>query len=202
MTSATADDNADDGPRDPTYIYKPALIGAHWQLSLTPEGLAYSVGRHSGVVRYDRIRRVRLAFRPVTMQTQRYLTEIWSPDAPKLQIASCSWRSIVEQERQDAAYSAFVTELHKRLAAVNSQALFQNGLPAILFGIGAVVYVVALLGFVALAFRAFQTGDKAASAFVLLFFVLFAWQVGTYFYRNKPGRYRPDALPEHLLPKG
>jgi len=201
MSAPNTDDDADE-PGDPTYAYKPALIGAHWQLKLTPEGIAYTVGRYSGVVRYDRIRRVRLAFRPVTMQTQRYLTEVWSPDAPKLQIASCSWRSIVEQERQDAAYSAFVTELHKRLAAVNSQALFQNGLPTILFGIGAVVYVAALVGFLALTFRAFQTGDKAAAAFVFVFFVLFAWQVGTYFYRNKPGRYRPDALPGHLLPKG
>jgi hypothetical protein len=201
MSAPNTDDDADE-PRDPTYVYKPALIGAHWQLKLAPEGIAYTVGRYSGVVRYDRIRRVRLAFRPVTMQTQRYLTEIWSPDAPKLLIASCSWRSIVEQERQDAAYSAFVTELHKRLAAVNSQALFQNGLPTILFGIGAVVYVAALLGFLALTIRALQTGDKAASAFVFAFFVLFAWQVGTYFYRNKPGRYRPDALPGHLLPKG
>jgi hypothetical protein len=201
MSALITDDDADD-PRDPTYAYKPALIGAHWQLKLTAEGIAYTVGRYSGVVRYDRIRRVRLAFRPVTMQTQRYLTEVWSPDAPKLQIASCSWRSVVEQERQDAAYTAFITELHKRLAAVNSQALFQNGLPAILFGLGAVVYVAALVGFVALTIRAFQTGDKAAAAFVFAFFLLFAWQVGTYFYRNKPGRYRPDALPGHLLPKG
>ena len=199
-----ADDATDDSdvPRDPAYVYKPALIGAHWQLRLTPAGLAYDVGRHSGVVRYDRIRRVRLAFRPVTMQSQRYLTEIWSPDAPKLQIASCSWRSIMEQERQDAAYTAFVSELHKRLAAANSQALFQTGLPALLFGLGAVVYVAALLGFVALSIRALQTGETAASAFVFIFFLLFAWQVGTYFYRNRPGAYRPDAPPAYLLPKG
>lgn len=200
MSAAAIED--DDGPRDPTYTYKPSLMGAHWQLTLAPDGLAYNVGRYSGVVRYDRIRRVRLAFRPMTMQTQRYLTEIWSPDAPKLQIASSSWRSVVEQERQDAAYSAFIIELHKRLAAVKSQALFQNGLPAILFGIGALVYVAALSGFVALTIRAFQTGDKAAAAFVFAFFLLFAWQVGTYFYRNKPGRYGPDAPPAQLLPKG
>ena len=33
-----ADDATDDGdaPRDPAYAYKPALIGAHWQLRLTP----------------------------------------------------------------------------------------------------------------------------------------------------------------------
>jgi hypothetical protein len=34
-------------------------------------------------------------------------------------------------------------------------------------------------------------------AFVLLFF----WQGGTIFYRNRPGPYRPDAVPPHLLPR-
>jgi hypothetical protein len=199
--AAVGDEDDDDGPRDPSYAYKPSLMGAHWQMKLMPEGLAYTVGRYSGVVPYDRIRRVRLAFRPMTMQTQRYLTEIWSPDAPKLQIASSSWRSIVEQERQDAAYSAFITELHRRLAAAKSQALFQRGLPSILFALGVVVYGAALIGFVALSVRALQAGDKAAAAFVFVFFLLFAWQVGTYFYRNKPGRYRVEEPPAQLLPR-
>ena len=60
----------------------------------------------------------------------------------------------------------------------------------------------ALLGFVALSIRALQSGETAASAFVFIFFLLFAWQVGTYFYRNRPGAYWPDAPPAYLLPKG
>jgi len=32
------------------------------------------------------------------------------------------------------------------------------------------------------------------------FFALFAWQSGTYFRRNRPGRYRPDGLPRDLVP--
>ncbi len=61
------------------------------------------------------IRAVRLSYRPVTMQSHRFITEIWSPGNPKIQIVSASWRSIMEQERLDNAYSAFVTELHRRL---------------------------------------------------------------------------------------
>ena len=37
---------------------------------------------------YDRIRRIRLSFRPMTMQNYRFLTEVWTADGPKLQIAS------------------------------------------------------------------------------------------------------------------
>jgi hypothetical protein len=30
---------------------------------------------------------------------------------------------------------------------------------------------------------------------------VFAYQLGTYFYRNRPSRYRPDAIPPEVLPK-
>jgi hypothetical protein len=34
-----------------------------------------------------------------------------------------------------------------------------------------------------------------------VFFLVFGYQLGTYFYRNRPGRYRPDAIPPDVLPK-
>ena len=87
------------------------------QFTLKPDALEWQIGRRSGRVRYDRVRAVRLSYRPVTMQTHRFITEIWSADNPKIQIVSVSWRSIMEQERLDKAYSAFVTELHRRVSA-------------------------------------------------------------------------------------
>ncbi len=101
---------------DPFYSFKPALLGAPWELRLRPDALEWTVGYYSGRVAYDRIRRLRLSFRPVTMQSYRFLTEIWSDANPRITIASTSWKSIVEQERQDAAYRAFVAELHRRIA--------------------------------------------------------------------------------------
>ena len=40
-----------------------------------------------------------------------------------------------------------------------------------------------------------------AVAVVAIFFLVFAYQLGTYFYRNRPGRYRPDAIPSSVLPR-
>jgi hypothetical protein len=36
---------------------------------------------------------------------------------------------------------------------------------------------------------------------VAIFFLVFAYQLGIYFYRNRPGRYRPGAVPTDVLPK-
>src|SRR6266540_2397550 len=112
---------------DIVYAYKPSLMGAPFELRLTASGLEWSRGRYGDRIPYDRVRRLRLSFRPVTMQPHRFLAEIWPTAGPKLQVASTSWRSVVEQERLDAAYGAFIRELHRRLAAAGTQASFETG---------------------------------------------------------------------------
>src|SRR4051812_9560117 len=127
---------------DPTYAFKPSLMGALARFTLKSDALAWELGRRSGRIRYDRIKALRLSYRPVTMQSHRFITEIWSPDSPKIQIVSASWRSILEQERRDEAYSAFVAELHRRLAAAGATTQFSTGLPVAIYGVGIVVFAV------------------------------------------------------------
>ncbi len=203
MTDHASDRDEDHAARaaGPAYVYKPALMGAVWELELAPEGLAWRYGRHSGVVRYERISRVRLSFRPVTMQAYRFLAEIWSPDAPKIPVASTTWRSMTDQSRQDDAYNAFVAELHRRIAGAGGGARLTAGMNPILFWMGVVVFAGASAGLAVLTLRALQIGEPVGAALVAGFFVLFAWNVGNFFRRNRPGEYRPDALPAAALPR-
>ena len=71
-------------PEDLTYSYRPSLLGAAWSFRLTQTGIAWETGRKSGLVPYRDIRRVRLSFKPVSMQSQRFLCEVWADGAPKL----------------------------------------------------------------------------------------------------------------------
>ncbi len=193
--------DADAAQSEPVYSYKPSLLGAPWEFRLTPAALAWAVGRRSGRVPYRQIQAVRLSFRPATMQSHRFLAEIWPEQGPKLTIASTSWRSMVEQERQDAAYHAFVCELHRRIVAAGPQGQFISGAAPHLYWPGLAVFAVAAFGLAGLTVRALQTAQWAAAAFVGGFFALFLWQLGGYFRRNRPGRYRPEALPAELLPR-
>ena len=116
MSAAPHDaDGQPDPDGDLRYEYKPSLMGAAWELRLRPDALEWRTGRHHGRIPYDRVTRVRLSFRPVTMQTRRFVTEIWWPGARRLSIASTSWRSLVEQAAQDQDYGAFVRDLHARV---------------------------------------------------------------------------------------
>ncbi len=190
-----------DGEKDPNaYSYKPSLFGAPWQFRLAADALEWQAGMRGGRFPYADIRRVRLSFRPVNMQTYRFLAEIWPLQGPKVTIASSSWRSMIEQSRQDAAYSTFVTELHRRIAAARGTAAFDSGSPALLYWPGLAIFAAVSLALAALTVKALRVASWAAAALVGGLLGLFLWQAGTFFKRNRPGRYRPDALPRALLP--
>jgi hypothetical protein len=194
-------DIADEPSGDPTYAFKASLIGSLCQFTLKPDALEWQVGRRSGRIRYATIRAVRLTYRPVMMQSHRFITEIWSPGNPKIQIVSVSWRSIMEQQRLDAAYASFIIELHRRLAAAGAPARFSTGLPFATYWVGVVIFGAVLAATGGLLVRAMSFDQWAPMVVVAIFFLVFAYQLGTYFYRNRPSRYRPDAVPADVLPK-
>jgi hypothetical protein len=185
-----------------SYSYKPSLMGAAFEARLEPDALAWQAGGRSGRIPYGEIRRLRLSFRPVTMQSQRFLTEIWSTQNPKIVIASCSWRSMFEQERRDPAYAAFITELHRRLAAAQSSARFDAGSPPLLYWPAVALFAVVSLSIAALLVRALQLASLGGAAFIAAFLALFLWQAGTFFRRNRPATYTPDNPPRGLIPTG
>jgi hypothetical protein len=187
---------------EPYYAFRPSLLGDAWEFRLGPQALEWARGSRNGRIPYAEITRVRLSFRPVTMQSHRFITEIWSRNGPKLQITSTSWKSMVEQQRLDADYSAFVTALHRRMAAAGSRAAFVTGYAAPLYWIGLAVFAVTAFALAGLTVRAVQFGAWAGGTFTAVFFAIFLWQVGNFFRRNRPIVYRPEAPPAVLLPGG
>ena len=185
---------------DLVYAYKPSLLGAPFEFRLTATALEWSRGRYALSIPYDQIRRLRLSFRPASIQSHRFLAEVWSVGAPKLQIFSTSWRSVVEQERHDAAYTAFIAELHRRIAAAGAKPALQAGTPVVVYWIGFTVFTGVSLALAGLTVRALQVDAFAAAGIVVGFLALFLWQVGTFFRRNRPATYRLDALPPQVLP--
>jgi len=193
--------NSTHGSLDLAYAFKASLMGAPFEFALTRDALEWRRGGSAGRVPYGRIRRVRLGFRPMTMQNYRFLTEVWPADGRKLQIASTSWKSLVEHERLDAGYRDFVTELCRRIGAAGGQTLFQTGSPAILYWLGLIVFAGASLALAGLTVRALQVDAWSGAAFIAAFLALFLWQAGAFFHRNRPGVFPANAVPEAVLPR-
>jgi len=191
----------DDARASASYSYRPSLLGAPWTFALDEHGIDWTAGARAGRVPYAKVWRVRMSYRPMSMQSHRFTTEIWAEDGTKLTIMSTSWKSMVEQARQDRPYSAFIRELHRRLAAVGTPVRCEQGKTPWLYWPGLLMFVGVSLGLAFLIARALQAHAPAGAAFIAAFLLLFLWQGGNFFRRNRPGLYRPDAPPEELMPR-
>jgi hypothetical protein len=183
------------------YTFKPSLFGAAWHFRLVPEAIEWQTGGQCGRIAYSDIHRVRLSYRPTTMEMHRFRTEVWARDGSKIEFASTSWRSMVEQDRHDHAYTAFITELHRRIAEAGTTASFETGSPRLLYWPGLAIFVGVALALAGLTVRAIQVGAWDGAVLVGGLLALFLWQAGTFFRLNRPGSYSPDALPAGRLPK-
>src|SRR5690348_9250462 len=137
-----------------SYSYRPSLLGAEWNLTLAPEGIGFSAGARTGFMRYGAISRLRMAYRPTSMQAARFMTEIWAPGSPPLRVVSTTWKSMVEQQRLDAAYTRFVDALHAHIAAANGKPVCERGRPQLIYWPGIVVFAGVSLGLALLIVRA------------------------------------------------
>ena len=182
------------------YAYRPTVMGAMREFKLSEDGIDWAVGPVSGHIPYRNIRRLRMSYRPNSMQSHRFLTELWGEGVPRLKIASSSWKSMVEQERLDRAYSAFVRELHRRVSKAAPSARFEKGHSPFLYWPSLVVFVAVALGIAALCVRALQAGTYAGAAFIGAFFAFYLWYSTNFLRRNRPGKYNADALPPDVMP--
>ena len=65
---------------------------------------------------------------------------------------------------------------------------------------GVAIFLGICAAVVVLTIRALQQGEGMASLFLLGFFLLVAWQLGTFFKRNFPRRYTLDNIPLDVMP--
>jgi hypothetical protein len=184
------------------YAYRPSLLGAAWEFKLTDTGIDWVAGSRSGRVPFRNIRAVHMSYKPASMQPHRFVTEVWADGAPKLQIVSISWKSMVEQERLDRPYRTFISELHRRIAMAAPQARFEQGSNPLKYWPSLSLFVIVSLAMAALIARGLAAGAGRGAGIVAVFLALFLWQGGNFFRRNRPGTYRPDALPPEVMPKG
>jgi hypothetical protein len=183
-----------------TYAYRPNLMGAMREFKLSEDGIDWAAGANSGHIPYRNIRRLRMSYRPTSMQSHRFLTELWGAGAPRLTIASSSSKSMVEQERLDRPYSVFVRELHRRISHAAPSARFEQGHNPLIYWPGLAVFVAVALGLAVLVLRALQAGAYGGAAIIGAFLALYLWHSTNFLRRNRPGVYGPDALPKLLMP--
>jgi hypothetical protein len=193
-------DLPNDASPDDRYAYKASLIGSAHQFELTGKGLSWKVGGRSGVWAYAEISAINLSYRPMTMQSRRFRADISRAGGGRIKILSTTWQTVSLMAPQDQGYRAFITELHRRMAAAGSRAALSGGLSVPLYAAAVVMVGLLAIAMVGLLVRALAVGEWAGVLFLLGFAAWFVWQIGGFIRRNRPITYSFDHLPEALLP--
>lgn len=181
------------------YIFKPSLVGGASQFDLTDEGLSWQVRGKHGVWPLEKIAAIRLSYRPVSMQSRRFRTDIEDTRGERVTLYSTTWHTVALMSPQDNGYRAFVVELHRRLAAIDSKAVLVVGINPAIYTVGLVVLGFVGVAMLGLLIRALITGEFAGALFLIGFAALFGWQIGGFMRRNKPRIYTFDTLPKDVL---
>ncbi len=184
----------------PHYAYKASLIGAAHRFELTDDGLSWQIGAKSGVWPYVELARVRLSYRPVSMQSRRFRADLEHANGQRIAILSTTWQTVTLMTPQDRDYSAFIAELHRRMAQTGSNAELTGGLRPGIYAAAVAALALVAIAMTGLFARALATGEFSGALFLVGFAALFAWQIGGFILRNRPQRYAFGDLPNALLP--
>lgn len=182
------------------YVFKPSLVGSAWQFDLTGEGLSWQVKGKHGLWPLEKIAAIRLSYRPVSMQSRRFRADIEDTRGERVSVYSTTWHTVALMSPQDSGYRAFITELHRRLAAIDSKAVLVVGINPAMYWAGLAVTALVGTAMLGLLIRAMMIGQYGGVLFLAGFAALFGWQIGGFMRRNRPRRYTFDALPQDVLP--
>lgn len=182
------------------YAYRASAIGSAHRFALEDDGLSWRVGRRTGRWRYEDIVAVRMSYRPMSMQSHRFRTEISHRDGGRIIVMSTTWRTLALMDAQSNDYRTFIVELHRRLAGHGARAMLVGGLNPALYVAGMGVLTLLCVAMTALLARAIMTGEWAGALFIVGLSALFGWQIGRFMRRNRPRAYTFDTLPQDLLP--
>jgi len=147
------------------------------------------------------IARIRLGFRLTNFMGRRYTAEIFPRTGARMEISSYSARGIVDNANQGAAYRAFISELHRRIAKAHGDCRFEAGMAAWRFWPSVAVTLAMAAGLVYVVVRG-MFGDQIVTGLVVFAAgLLFLWQMGKTVLANWPRSYSPEAIPKDVLPK-
>jgi hypothetical protein len=184
----------------PSYAYKASLIGAAHRFELTDDGLSWHISGRSGLWLYGEISAIRLSFRPVSMQQQRFRADVSHESGGRIAILSTSWQTSALMAAQGNSYRDFIVELHRRMARAGSRAALTAGLGRTSYTAALALLAMLAVAMAGLLIRALMVGELTGALFIIGFAALFTWQIGGFVRRNQPRSYSFDRLPRSLLP--
>lgn len=184
----------------PYYRQNPRPTGQEIAYRLDGHRLTVDSGRKVSEVQLGAVEEVRLSFEPRSLAHNVLRTRLRLTDGRSITLTSITWRSMIQAERQDQDYGAFVRRLVGAIAAANPGARFVAGKNPLLWAASAIVAGILLVAMAVFAWRAFQMGAQGTALMTLAVMGLGVWQLEPIVRLNKPRSFDPKDPPRDLVP--
>lgn len=184
-----------------TYQHRAKPYAPEARFTLEDDHVAISQGNRSGNFPYADIVLIRLLYKPRNTTNEGYQAKLYRRDRKTASLTNTSWKSLVELERQDLEYNAFVAALIKRIAAANPSVVLEAGMPRWLYAMTAAAGLVAISALLLVLWHALRNGSWPVAMLVLGLCAYFLWWTYRYLSRNRPRPFRTDEIPPDVLPR-
>ncbi len=156
-------------------------------------------GKRDGVF-YDGIAEVRLAYVPTRFTANRYRAQVIFKAGGMAEITNADYRGIADFAEHNDAYVAFLSELHRRLAAKGKDVVFRQGNSVAGFALNLALTVFIFVMIALAVLLLFSWGGPLVAVVKLVILLFFVPVLVRYIRRARPGTYDPLALPAAVLP--
>lgn len=182
------------------YRQRPRPFAGEVIFTMNDTALTVDNGRRQEVIPFSQMFSLSLQFGYRNVSTPIYFTRLRRESGRTVTLSNLNWKGYVEVEAQDQAYSAFVRRLALNIARANPNALMTRGRPALSYLATAIVGIVSLGSFAAVAVWGLMRGNWLLATMAIIFLFPFARQVHGMITRNKPGLFDAKSPPDDLLP--
>jgi hypothetical protein len=191
------------GPDRTEYQFRAHAFAKDRAFLLTDDALVLSEdGARIDGVFYDDIAEIRLAYAPTRVARNRYRTQVIFRQGGMVELFNTHYAGFADFEERNASYSAFVRELHRRLAERKVAPTYHKGNSPAAY-VGNLILTLFIFAMLALAFvLLFNFGIIWIAVAKLAIILFFVPTLIRYLRRSRPQAYDPRAIPADALPAG
>jgi hypothetical protein len=183
-----------------SYSHAPRPVGGPVTFKLEGDRLIVDSGRKVHEVALGAVDQVRMTYEPRSFVQRAFQTRVRMRDGKTFSFSSINWKSLIEAERLDKDYRAFVRTLFDAIARANPEARFVAGRPRWIWVGTAILAAASLIAMALFTWRAMQAGATAAALMGLVLALIGIWQLEPMVRLNKPRSFTPDEPPQDLMP--
>jgi hypothetical protein len=184
-----------------TYTHRPNAFAGERTYALSDDALVVDeAGQSLNGAFYDGISEVRLAFTPTRFARIRYRAQIVYRDGGMAELYNTHFEGVGDFAERNAEYAAFLTELHRRLAAKGKDVRYVRGNSTAAYVANwlLTIFIFAMLALAFVLLMAWGLGWIAVVKIAIILF--FIPTLIRYMMRAKPATYDPLAIPRDVLP--